>query len=530
MRDLGTMGESTFSLWCAEVGLVHNGSRIDKTGWDFYVEFPFNQESNAEKLHIPAIECKIQVKATDKVDRKLSIKLSNLRRLITAQMPAFFVFIEFDGKNTAQRAYIRHIDGDLISKILKRIHEIEQLEGRTDHHKRTMTIPYDQVHEIKQPFGHTLKSAIESCTGKDMAEYIAKKKKILESAGFENGTSHISFTTEGEENLRHLIDVSIGARKSVDIQSFTGHHIRFGIKSRSPIVSSGASKIEMPDLKPSANGFIHFREHPLSPSLTHACKLYASPLNAMLPKELTKMRIEGDFFDIKFNPYTGVADYTFNGYAEAPVPLHKLREILRLIQLITSSSKRIQVEFDFKGLPAVNFKMNCLNQPFDLGKELHALDCAIKALSDFDIAEPITATLNEISKQADSICQLHSILCADHNAFKIEFGVTGEGFNSKNKVACIIISSTRIGEYIFGAIITIKGNVENIDNDRYRLITTEFTIEQKILSRRNGEIPKIELIKAIEIIEKKYAMEFEVVTMFDKDKSDTSEQPPPDKF
>lgn len=44
MRDLGLMGESTFSLWCAEVGLIPNGSQIDKTGWDFFVEFPFDSD------------------------------------------------------------------------------------------------------------------------------------------------------------------------------------------------------------------------------------------------------------------------------------------------------------------------------------------------------------------------------------------------------------------------------------------------------------------------------------------------------
>ena len=96
MRDLGLMGESTFSLWCAEVGLIPNGSQIDKTGWDFFVEFPFDSDLSPKKIHKPAFECKVQVKATDKNDRKLSITLSNLRRLITAQMPAFFVFIEFD--------------------------------------------------------------------------------------------------------------------------------------------------------------------------------------------------------------------------------------------------------------------------------------------------------------------------------------------------------------------------------------------------------------------------------------------------
>lgn len=110
MRDLGQMGESTFSLWCGQAGLIANGSQVDRTGWDFFVEFPFTGSTDPIRLHDPAIECKIQVKATDKTDRKLPIKLSNLRRLITAPMPAFFVFIEFDGRNVAQRAFLVHVD------------------------------------------------------------------------------------------------------------------------------------------------------------------------------------------------------------------------------------------------------------------------------------------------------------------------------------------------------------------------------------------------------------------------------------
>lgn len=54
------MGEKTFGVWCADVGLVANGSRIDKTGWDYFVEFPFNFNTDADKVHKSAIECKVQ--------------------------------------------------------------------------------------------------------------------------------------------------------------------------------------------------------------------------------------------------------------------------------------------------------------------------------------------------------------------------------------------------------------------------------------------------------------------------------------
>jgi hypothetical protein len=56
MRDLGTMGESTFSLWCSQAGLIPNGSKIDRTGWDFYVEFPSTSTKSPDDLHAAALE------------------------------------------------------------------------------------------------------------------------------------------------------------------------------------------------------------------------------------------------------------------------------------------------------------------------------------------------------------------------------------------------------------------------------------------------------------------------------------------
>ncbi|MEC8568958.1 MAG: DUF4365 domain-containing protein [Pseudomonadota bacterium] len=155
MRDLGQLGESTFAMWCAQVGLIANGSAIDKTGWDYYVEFPISSNITTHELHKSAFECKVQVKATDKKDRKLAITVSNLRRMATVQMPAFYVFIEFDGKNEAQNAFVLHIDNELVYKILKRVHQIEQSEKNKDLNKKTITLTYSEQHsDPRQNNGH----------------------------------------------------------------------------------------------------------------------------------------------------------------------------------------------------------------------------------------------------------------------------------------------------------------------------------------------------------------------------------------
>ncbi len=290
------MGESTFCLWCGDAGLIPNGSRIDKTGWDFFVEFPFESVTDTPiDMQGAALECKVQVKATDKTDRKLQIKLSNLRRLITAQMPAFFIFIEFDETESAKSAFLVHIDNDLISKVLKRLREIDQSDQENDFNKRTMTIFYDDSHRLPSLDGVGLKKAILGHINGTIEEYISKKKKYLESTGFEDGFAQMHFTTSGEENLEKLLNVSLGIEKDVEVSNFTGVHCRFGILGKKPFVSVESAKLSMPNLQPTASGKVRFKESKLSPGISFDARLYISPLNVMVPEKLKKIRVRAIF-------------------------------------------------------------------------------------------------------------------------------------------------------------------------------------------------------------------------------------------
>mgnify|MGYP000156224688 CR=1 FL=1 len=52
MRDLGTMGETVFENICAQAGIACNGSKIDRTGWDYIVEFEFCNEGELHESPI----------------------------------------------------------------------------------------------------------------------------------------------------------------------------------------------------------------------------------------------------------------------------------------------------------------------------------------------------------------------------------------------------------------------------------------------------------------------------------------------
>lgn len=516
MRDLGLMGESSFILWCAEVGLIPNGSPIDKTGWDFFVEFPFDSDLSPPKIHKPAFECKVQVKATDKNDRKLPITLSNLRRLITAQMPAFFVFIEFDKKETAQRTYVVHVDNELISKVLKRLHEIEHSEKDNNLNKRTMTIHYDGSNLLEKSNGNSLKNCFLNHIGSDASEYIANKKSHLESTGYEDGFAQLTITTEGEESLKSLIDVSLGIKDEVEIAKFKGVDTRFGILTRKPSYDYDGGKLAMPNLKPTAEGKIRFKEDRLSAGLSFECKFYNSPFNQTVPDELKKMRVEGEFFDLKFNPFTGAASYSFSFGEGVRLEVKKFRNAVKLLNLLSKSEKRVVVELLFDGSPKLEFGIGCNDLEFDFSRELKALDSAVKIMSDFEVTELVDISFDEVSRYETQICQMEGVLASSPSLFKVEFGVEGDGYDPSKETACIFLVSTPIGSHIFAIILVLTGNVEEIVGDRYRLITKDAVVEQRIISEKDESISNENLVSAIESIEEKYDNDFSVVTMLDK--------------
>jgi hypothetical protein len=517
MRDVGTMGESTFNLWCADGGLIANGSRIDRTGWDFFVEFPWDSSVAQVDVHEPAFECRIQVKSTDKTERKLSVKMSNLRRLITTPMPAFFVFIEFNEESTAQNAFIVHINENLISSILKRLHEIEQSDGEDRLNRRKMTIHYDEIHSMDRLDGSCLKESLLSHMGDKMSTYVANKKRYLETSGFEDGSVLINFTTKGEDNIRKLIDVSIGLEKEVDISYFKATKTRFGIVNKEPLIEENEfGKIEMPDVIHNAEGVIKFREDKLSAGLSFPSKLYSSPFNLMVSKNFVKIRIGGDFFDLKFNPFLGTANYSFFFNESIRLDARKFRDAIKLLSILNSPGKDIIAELIFNELPKLDFKVSRKDNGFDFSRELNALECAVKILDEFNIYNDIDMSFDELSKDGAEICAFSNLLDVSKmhpHLFKSSFGIDSDGFNSSKEVACIIPAMTPFGSHALGVILVVIGAVESIENKRFELSTQKIYIEKKILLKRSEPINNEDIVTAIEAIQEKYNNDYSVVRM-----------------
>lgn len=515
MRDLGLMGESTFSLWCGDSGLIPNGSKIDKTGWDFYVEFPHDSTTKLPvDMQGAPIECKIQVKATDKKHRRLSVKLSNLRRLITAPLPTFLMFIEFDGTDSAKDAFLVHIDKELTNKVLRRLRKIEQIEGKNDFNKRTITIKYSHKNRLNTLDGKSLKQSILKYIPSSLEDYISNKNKFLQSTGFENGFAKIQFKTAGIDNLKKLINVSIGLEDNVEVEGFSGHHVRFGITNKYPFIDCETGKVSMPEIKPNSQGVIRFRDDNLSPFLSFKISLYVSPFNPVLEESLKTIRIEGDFFDLVFRPFDSKAYYSFYFDNGLRLKLNDFRDALTLFSKLSSPGNTMHAEMEFNEYPSLQFSIMSGEASLDVRKEIQALNHAIKIAEYFGISSDVDISFNELKHHAGNIIQYINLIEYSVEKITIDFTVDGDEFDPEKKVCTLSLLQFPLGNYVVSVILLLFGYVKNIKNNKYHLIPDEMIIEKKLVTRSGKSISHKEIEHIFNEIEKKYEHSgLEVVTM-----------------
>ncbi|MEZ4365021.1 MAG: hypothetical protein R2939_01895 [Kofleriaceae bacterium] len=60
-RDVGTVAQDLFKVWCSQAKVVANPVQNDKKGWDFIVEYGVG----ATAWRADQITCKVQVKGTE---------------------------------------------------------------------------------------------------------------------------------------------------------------------------------------------------------------------------------------------------------------------------------------------------------------------------------------------------------------------------------------------------------------------------------------------------------------------------------
>jgi len=476
MRDWGGMGESTFRFWCDSVGLIANCSDIDKTGWDFNVEFPWAKElSMPSDMEPSPIECKVQVKATDKKDKKIQISVTNLKRLSLSPLPSFICFIEFDGKNEAQSAYLVHIGKNIISKTLKRVREVEEKGELKKLHKKKITIHYGEDEVLSAANGESLKTKIVNHLSEGIEAYVNKKNNLVKTLGFENGAGQIKVTLSGKDPIEDFLDLTLGIKSDIEIDKFVGHHVRFGITSKVPIFDGKKGKLSLTGGQQIPT-VVKFKEFKFSPGLIFSATLFNSPLNAMVPEKYMKLRLVSDFFEIVLNPYKGTANFTFSLEPLIDKSLKAYREFFALMTLFNKSGNELIFEVCPTNYPSFESRIRIIDNVSDLSWGYQTFEYATEICKKLDIdPASIEITLEQLFDHQESIEKMYRILTSRATDVKVEFSITSEKkptFNTET-VVLIFFSKTYLGNTCCGIFIGFSGVITPLIEDRFTLVVKD---------------------------------------------------------
>lgn len=236
-RTLGRLGEKTLSAWATQVDITCNKADEDDAGWDFLLEFPESEvgslSTRALDLQPSALQCFIQVKASDERPGSWNVKLDNWVRRIDSPLPAFHLVFEFDGANAPQRAYLVHVDTEYVYRVKRRLRELSA-KGKMDIHKHHISFTYDESHLLTSMDGAGLAEAIQKHIGPDLHAYSTAKIEALKTVGYENSTIVGRFIFEPPDKyksdpMEFFVDHQLGLVPRVPIKRLELNDSRFDI-------------------------------------------------------------------------------------------------------------------------------------------------------------------------------------------------------------------------------------------------------------------------------------------------------------
>lgn len=477
MRDLGRLGENIFSVWCSQVGLVANPSIIDKTGWDFYVQFPITDDLSVSKLHKPAFECRVQVKATDSRDRKWQITLSNLRQMATASMPTFYCFLEFDNKNEVQKAFLVHVDSKLIYSILKKIHGIEQSDKDNNLNKRKMTIHYGMDEQIEILDGENLKNSLLNFIGDDYPKYLQDKNNFLKSCGFSDGHGILKFSVIGEDGIQQINDASLGIKEEIEVKNIVSLEQRFGIPAKNPNFELSEAKLKISKIK-SRKGKVRFKESKFSMGWIFPIEFYLAPFSFGDYREFSKFRVVGSFFDIVCEPYKNKGIYHFH-FGDQKFQVKEFQDAIQSIISLTGEEKNIIVELELDNYPTLDFQLKTKKMDHDLDYPFELLKKVENICLDMNLSNEVFISLQDLYEDDEKIQQLHAFLKnTDEVLCSVRFTLEEVQMKYETTVSIFAIHC-RLGVHFVVLIMSIIGKAHKTDKNEYEMKDCKIMVEQK---------------------------------------------------
>ncbi|HEV8242276.1 MAG TPA: hypothetical protein VGS57_23110 [Thermoanaerobaculia bacterium] len=175
------------------------------------------------------------MKATDTGRLRHQVSLTNLQKLITHPLPAFFLILDFGGADCPQAAYLVPLAEEMTDRVLRRIRRLD-VQGK-DLRNRKLSVTGATQTRLELPAGSALVRAIRNHIGCSLEEYVKRKLALVETIGYgPDGPNTKSLTLKfSEESLKgvalpeYLVDLTLGLRDSLSVLGAEVSDNRFDI-------------------------------------------------------------------------------------------------------------------------------------------------------------------------------------------------------------------------------------------------------------------------------------------------------------
>lgn len=246
-RDLGEMAESLLRLWAAQVNITANRANIDREGWDFFLQFPYESVEPDTTLdrREARIECLVQVKATTKSQDRKSIKLSNWGKLVESPFPAFFLVVVCSDGFEPESAYLVHLDESYITNVLRRLRELGG-EDENTLHRRTMDLRWNNSDMLSTSDGLGLKQAVQNYVIDGMESYFDWKRGVRSDAGdpVPNLLRWSKTFDSNDQSWLELVGFAIGVKDSISVPEMVlEEDVRFNTPRKETSLGEGILEI-----------------------------------------------------------------------------------------------------------------------------------------------------------------------------------------------------------------------------------------------------------------------------------------------
>lgn len=372
----------------------------------------------------------------------------------------------------------------------------------------TLTVTAAESHRIGAN-GESLEQAIRAHIGRSMEDYGTRKAAWNRDVGFETESGHLSFTVSqeslhGVSLVEYLVDLALGMREPLTIQSASMKDVRFGIAASRPLVELPEGVL---DLMPEPVGKVEVGLKCGTACAWRMMDLFCPVgLAAVMEPSDLKYRLTSRFMEFMIRDSTLSFSLTVPEF-NAQENLRELRELASMVLLFEESAgSRERMDFTLTLEGRILLQAG-LEIPARLPPELVELATVIrdvwKVAKHLDIHDRVNMSLAELISQKEQLTTFLSLIEPARGAITVRFS-NDRVIRTRGRQVCLPIGMrVSLGNFQGTLVSSLWGRLKRTDIEigdeiGYELVRPQHRIERSFASRDSEPTPTLaELVHAV---------------------------------